>query len=209
VRIHDFEHGSNDEFRTYATAVIASLRAERDLERKAHEQTRHHAKYRIIAIEAQLARRDAELEACITHADDFLQQGGNQKHLSRVHEAGGNQRNDCGRLSTEEAIQVMEATSAKNKVLEQEVQNLFKRVRSQLPSVRLHVLNRRNSWRRLDKRHPEQHPRHYMKNLAARIALPSTQLHLLRPAPYPPHPCQRMTPFTHPPPNTTPNQYRI
>jgi len=69
------EHGSDDEIRSYATAMISSLRAERDLERKAHEQTRQQADYRIIQLEAQLARRDAELAACIAHADDLLSQG--------------------------------------------------------------------------------------------------------------------------------------
>ena len=131
---------SNDQYMAYATAVIASLRAERDLERNAHERTRQQAEHRITELEARLARRDAELEACVAHTNDFLSQGTSHDCLtyrSQDGEAGKQNRSDNPHLLREDAIQVMETTSAKNKVLELEIRSLFKRVRSRLLSVHL------------------------------------------------------------------------
>jgi hypothetical protein len=126
------EQDFNDELQTYATAIISSLRSERDFERNAHEQTRHQAECRIMELEAQLARRDAELAACITHKDGFLTESHYQGRKSQPlndHETVSSRQNDNRHMTKEEAIQVMEATSARNKTLEQEVQGLFNRVR--------------------------------------------------------------------------------
>jgi hypothetical protein len=139
--VSDSHRDSNDEYLAYATAVIASLRAERDLERSAHERTRQQAENRIIELEAQLARRDAELEACVTHTNDFLSRGTNHDRItnrSQDGEAGKQGRSDNRHLVREDAIQLMETTSAKNKVLELEIRSLFKRVRPLLLYVRLY-----------------------------------------------------------------------
>ena len=158
------EHGSDDEIRTYATAMISSLRAERDLERKAHEQTRQQTDYRIIELEAQLARRDAELAACITHADDLLSQSkGQEDKFRRLNdrETRSRSRHDNRHMTKEQAIKVMEATSARNKALELEVQGLFDRVRIHVYVVyALPALNLFTSWKKLAcKRHLEPYPR--------------------------------------------------
>lgn len=50
-------------------AIITSLRRELDAERKAHAQSAQDAEATISSLEARLALRDAELEACIAHAD--------------------------------------------------------------------------------------------------------------------------------------------
>jgi hypothetical protein len=128
------ECSSSDEHQRYAAAIIASLRAGCDIERKAHEYTRQQAGLRIIELEAQLARRDAELEACITNADNLLRHGLDQGRKSRCLDIGGPANigpitNNY--LSEEDAIQVINATSAKNKALELEVQALFNTVRRQ------------------------------------------------------------------------------
>ncbi|KIM88483.1 hypothetical protein PILCRDRAFT_814379 [Piloderma croceum F 1598] len=122
------EQSFNDEVQMYATAIISSLRSERDLERNAHEQTRHQAECRIIELEAQLARRDAELAARITHTDGFLSESHDQERKSQPlndHGKVSSCQNDNRHMTKDEAIQVMEATSARNKTLEQEVQGLF------------------------------------------------------------------------------------
>ena len=139
-RFSESHRDYNDEYLTYSTAVIASLRAERDLERSAHEHTRQQAEHRIIELEARLARRDAELEACVTNTNDFLSQRTNHDYIThrlQDGEAGKQSQSDNRHLLREDAIQVMEMTSAKNKVLELEIRSLFKKVRSRLLSVHL------------------------------------------------------------------------
>lgn len=126
------EQTFNDELQMYATAIISSLRSERDLERNSHEHTRHQAECRIIELEAQLARRDAELAAHITHTDGFLRESHDQGRKSRPlkdQKKVSSSQNGNRHMTKEEAIQVMEATSARNKTLEQEVQGLFDKVR--------------------------------------------------------------------------------
>src|ERR1700690_3026241 len=87
------EQSFNDEVQMYATAIISSLRSERDLERNAHEKTRHQAECRIIELEAHLARRDAELAARITPTDGFLSESHDQEPKSQP-------LNDHGKVSS-------------------------------------------------------------------------------------------------------------
>ncbi|KAJ7079538.1 hypothetical protein C8R44DRAFT_91367 [Mycena epipterygia] len=51
----------------YASGMILSLRSSLTCERHAHAETRRSARARISRLEAQLARREAELEACVMH----------------------------------------------------------------------------------------------------------------------------------------------
>ena len=48
---------------------MSSLRQELNAERKAHAQSLREAESTISSLEARLALREAELEACITHVD--------------------------------------------------------------------------------------------------------------------------------------------
>lgn len=109
---------------------------ERDLERKAHDQTRKEAEYRILELEARLARRDVELEKCVVLGERGRDKG--PKH-------GDHAKSDRGtlgkhpHLTKEDALMVMEATSTKNKVLELEVKGLFKQVRTLFFALRCDV----------------------------------------------------------------------
>jgi hypothetical protein len=58
---------------SYASAMIAALRLERDAERTSHNRTRQQADSRIANLEAQLAIREAELEACVVHTGITIQ----------------------------------------------------------------------------------------------------------------------------------------
>ncbi|KAF7352686.1 hypothetical protein MVEN_01234500 [Mycena venus] len=52
----------------YTSGMIKFLRSSLVSERRAHTETRNAARARIAVLEAQLARRDSELEECIMHA---------------------------------------------------------------------------------------------------------------------------------------------
>ncbi|KAF5337252.1 hypothetical protein D9611_002967 [Ephemerocybe angulata] len=56
-----------DDLLSYAASIIEATRRERTLERKAHQKTKEWAQARIATLEAQLARREAELAHCATH----------------------------------------------------------------------------------------------------------------------------------------------
>jgi hypothetical protein len=109
--------------------MISSLRVERDLERQSHQQTRQQAEYHIIELQAQLARRDAELEAYITRTDEFPSPENAPRRNSQFHKDKESGPSVDRHITKEEALRVMEATAAKNKLLELEVQGLFKKVR--------------------------------------------------------------------------------
>ncbi|TFK52119.1 hypothetical protein OE88DRAFT_1508222 [Heliocybe sulcata] len=109
------------DLQTYAASLLASLHAERT----SHSLTQR----RISLLEAQLARRDAELEACLHHAD----------HRERIR--ADEKRHTGGRggeasMTDEEVLEVLEAAAARNRALEVEVQHIAARV-SYFPSLPL------------------------------------------------------------------------
>ena len=66
-----------------------------------------------------MARRDAELEACIAQV---------HHPSSSTPETEPKNQTDRGGMTKEDALAVMETTTARNKVLELEVQELFQKV---------------------------------------------------------------------------------
>ncbi|KAJ7649529.1 hypothetical protein DFH06DRAFT_554904 [Mycena polygramma] len=59
---------SERELWAYASGMIRFLRASLDIERRAHKETLRSARASIARLEAQVASRDAELEACLMHS---------------------------------------------------------------------------------------------------------------------------------------------
>ncbi|KAJ6474463.1 hypothetical protein C8R47DRAFT_1221178 [Mycena vitilis] len=59
---------SERELWAYASGMIRFLRASLDIERRAHKETLRSARATIARLEAQVASRDAELEACLVHS---------------------------------------------------------------------------------------------------------------------------------------------
>jgi hypothetical protein len=102
--------------------MIETLRKERDLERKAHAQTRDLAQGRLVALAAQLSRREAELESFISgtaHIVSTIQ----SEHSRQAKQSIGEP------LTSEQVISALNATLVRNKTLEIEISDLFKRVR--------------------------------------------------------------------------------
>ena len=101
--------------------MIETLCRERDLEHKAHAQTRDLAQARLASLAAQLSRREAELESFIsgTHTVSTI-------HLEhpRVDKKLFDEP-----LTSEQVISALDATLTRNKTLEIEIRGLFKRVR--------------------------------------------------------------------------------
>ncbi|KAJ7594597.1 hypothetical protein C8J56DRAFT_443009 [Mycena floridula] len=96
-----------------AASVLNSMRHERDMERTAHEETRTNALAEIAALNARLARRDAELEACVQHKDCS-----SPVSTSKAEP-----------MSQEEELRVKDIQRARNRELEVEVTSLHNQVR--------------------------------------------------------------------------------
>jgi hypothetical protein len=107
--------------------MIVYLRVERDIERRAHKFASLHAESRISELEAQLARREAQLEACVAHAGLCFESSSPLSISSAQRKAA----NACssGKMSQEEIVQALDMASAKDKALEIEVKGLIERVR--------------------------------------------------------------------------------
>lgn len=112
---------SDEQLLAYATCVITSLQAERDSERQAHQRTRQQAESQILVLEAQLARREVELETCIAHTPDCFQLAEQVVQSTTP-------------MSQEEVAKVLSVTSAKNRALDREVKTLSERVRCSVSS---------------------------------------------------------------------------
>jgi len=122
---------------SYSSAIIASLRSERDMERAAHKRTRREAEDRIAALEAQVRNREAELEACsiLTHAETCSRRVHDQPPFCSVHGQPMTRshlnpsHSDMLRSIPTRHDDMVRAASARNKALEMEVKGLFERVR--------------------------------------------------------------------------------
>ena len=122
-------------------------------------------------LEAQLARRDAELETYINCADDVLNTGeaqGRKYHRSVDRNPVTSELSNHP-LSKDEAIEALKMTSTKNQALQVEIQGLFKRVYFQLSCLCRLVLNHSASSKRLEKRGSEHHVQLWIGISTARI----------------------------------------
>lgn len=117
------KEGDHQELLSSAAGLIESLRRERDLERAAHQQTKKVAESQIIALKAQLSRREAELEACIAHTKDCFPAPSNYYLMAGTHVPEVREQ-----MSPEKAIKALSLTATKNKALELEIKTLFKQV---------------------------------------------------------------------------------
>jgi hypothetical protein len=138
----------------YAGAIIDRLRRERDDERVAHALTREALQSKTDMFEAQLARREAELEFYATHATctSPVLSGRNDANVgSRIDDGGSKPRKSRSRLpdqatgpgqlehdashpipgqslTNEAIINLLSTTAARNRALEVEIKTLFRRV---------------------------------------------------------------------------------
>lgn len=108
---------SSGDLLDHAIGLITSLRRERDLERKAHDRTRHSDNARISTLEAQLARREAELEECIAHTGEC---SGRPSKLPHQKTTGG----ELAVMTLDETIRVSDLAEVRNRTLEEELKQV-------------------------------------------------------------------------------------
>lgn len=106
----------------YAASVIASLTAERDTERRAHERTATVAKNTIAVLEAQLALREAELESCLGHVPSLEEEEEEEGEEEEEEEPGG--------MSDGEALRVLELSALRRRRIEMETRDLSAKLES-------------------------------------------------------------------------------
>ncbi|KAJ7156218.1 hypothetical protein C8R46DRAFT_1004638 [Mycena filopes] len=99
----------------YASATISHLRNALTAECRAHALTRAAARARITALEAQLARRDVEVESCVMHAGQAFPPESRASHYPEIPPSP---------LPLSEMRESIKHTAAGNLVLEEEVRRL-------------------------------------------------------------------------------------
>ena len=95
---------------------------------------------RIRTLEAQLARRDAELEARGEHVGHVALEP-NPTSKKEMHKKKGYGKEPAP-MAQEEVMTVLQRTTVRNKTLEEEIRNLFKRVRIYVPLPMTNLLSR-------------------------------------------------------------------
>lgn len=113
--------------------MVDALRRERDAERSAHAKTQEQAETRILALEAKLSRREAELEAYIVGDRDRSEVNTEAEQATpRVKPKvlfGG----ESDVIANDQITAMFDETVARNKRLESEITILYRRVRVNLP----------------------------------------------------------------------------
>ncbi|KAF6748576.1 hypothetical protein DFP72DRAFT_916339 [Ephemerocybe angulata] len=101
-----------DDLLSYAASIIEATRRERTLERKAHQKTKEWAQARIATLEAQLARREAELAHCATHCVPGFDPAAPPEPPPEDH------------MPYQQCLDTLQWTISKNKSLEMEINTL-------------------------------------------------------------------------------------
>ncbi|KAJ3507691.1 hypothetical protein NLJ89_g6165 [Agrocybe chaxingu] len=118
----------------YATTMLKTVLRERDSEKRAHELTREAFEAHILALEAKLSRRDAELESCVASAGHGASLGAasptwdSAQGDRRTNDRQESWSQDRREISSEEMIGMLDVTAARNKVLEAEIKILARRL---------------------------------------------------------------------------------
>lgn len=116
----------------HAQAVISSLRDELESERRAHAHTRERADAELFSLNARLARREAELEACVVHINHPLPgpPSSVSPHKTGTHSttAKASSSSSSVPFTQDDAIKILELSAARNRTLETEIRNLLGQV---------------------------------------------------------------------------------
>ncbi|KIK91479.1 hypothetical protein PAXRUDRAFT_149414 [Paxillus rubicundulus Ve08.2h10] len=117
----------NDDLITYATSIVARLRTELDFERQGHNKTAEEANLRIEELEAQVAVREAELEACLNSPNHKQDPSTGAPHALGKWKPC---RKVCqpDPLSDEECLRFLESNNARNRSLELEIRQIAERL---------------------------------------------------------------------------------
>ncbi|KAL1686712.1 hypothetical protein GGG16DRAFT_63698 [Schizophyllum commune] len=106
----------DDKLVDFASSQIASLRMQRDAERRAHASTRQ----RVIELEAAVARRDAELDACVA-AHTHLQ-------ATSSGPSGSSTSTKYSKIQAEPVVAFLDFNLVTNRALEDELRALSRQV---------------------------------------------------------------------------------
>ena len=118
-----------------AKAFTLWLRAELERERMSHARTHEQAEHEILTLRAQLAHREAELEACVLHRDHnaLLEAAGPSKESRDP--SPGREVFDSDKahhfrppLTPEDAVEILGLRVTKNRELEGEIKQLSQKV---------------------------------------------------------------------------------
>ena len=156
----------DDKLVDFASSQIASLRMQRDAERRAHASTRQ----RVIELEAAVARRDAELDACVA-AHTHLQ-------ATSSGPSGSSTNTKHSKIQAEPVVAFLDLNLITNRALEDELRALSRQVRLLRFHSRVHAdgLCRLSGGRDGEKPgHLQLHP-HHLPNTRYR-RLPSYLYH--------------------------------
>ncbi|KAJ7483878.1 hypothetical protein B0H11DRAFT_1201820 [Mycena galericulata] len=115
-----------DSIWAYAAGMITFLRDALASERHAHAETRTAARARIAILEAQLARREAELEACVVHAGQAS--GSSKRNLRRPDMDASQLPPSFPPIPTDDMNAFLERTSSQNVLLEEELERMVARL---------------------------------------------------------------------------------
>lgn len=144
----------------HAQTIILTLRAELESERTAHAHTRQQTESEILSLSARLARREAELEACVAQAhvhppaegppikDSYSAPSGPSEHAGPARRAdfmgvAGNgldahsssSQRSTSTLTQDDAVQILDFSASRNRALEAEVRVLLERVSVSLQAM--------------------------------------------------------------------------
>ncbi|KAF8841820.1 hypothetical protein BDN67DRAFT_949041 [Paxillus ammoniavirescens] len=117
----------NDDLLTYATSIVARLRTELEFERQCHNKTAEEANFRIEELEAQVAVREAELEACLNFHN-------HKQDLDTDAPPSFGKWKPCRKftqpepISDEECLRFLESNNARNRSLELEIRHIAERL---------------------------------------------------------------------------------
>ena len=127
---------------SHVATVVSSLRTELNKERTTNARVLEYAESEILRLQAQVARRDAELEACVIHAHDPTLfdapeevTPGSGDRLKPLPDDNGKsseklKRIDASQLSREEARRIMGLVEVRNEELEEDITRLSENVSS-------------------------------------------------------------------------------
>ncbi|KAF9223927.1 hypothetical protein BS17DRAFT_781436 [Gyrodon lividus] len=117
----------NNDLLAYATSIIARLRTELDFERQGHSRTIEEANLRIEELEAQIAVREAELEACINFRDHKQDPDIDAPHALEKWKPDRT-LSQPKPISDEECLRFLESNHARNRSLELEIRSIAERL---------------------------------------------------------------------------------
>ncbi|KIJ67071.1 hypothetical protein HYDPIDRAFT_26477 [Hydnomerulius pinastri MD-312] len=127
VELRSAKENHNDNLLAYATSIIARLRTELDFERQNHSRTAEEANLRIEELDAKVAVREVELEACINSPSHKSEPNATFGRTTGK-PISGRKVSQPKPISDEECLRFLEGNNARNRSLELEIRSIAERL---------------------------------------------------------------------------------